>query len=349
MKHPVTWGQLLAATCSLLSHSKPSPRSKWTRPGLSEGGYYLPLHYFPVSLSLYLLLPKASVLQRLLQPAAWLLLFTSCWQEPWPSTLFTSFRAASTFCKVSNYRIRSGKLTFHSSWHVLRNRFVSYCILGMDSISWGLPAPSGPWGDRLQAGRRMHLHIYPLFWALRGEKAKYYFEESVYESLISHCHQLAQKKRSSSTKPSSEPIRWRGQEQVELQLTTPVREGQAGIKPTKCRKEGLLSAGWSYLLTGTIFMLEPAFTPLPAIANKASEVTGHYHVTPPMIFQATPRLPGQGSTKQPVQTFPGKTSDRWRELARLHSLGNTKRSFSEWEVISSFTKLKLQISLKRVK
>lgn len=194
MKHPVTWGQLLAATCSLLSHSKTSPRSKWTRPGLSEGGYYLPLHYFPVSLSLYLLLPKASVLQRLLQPAAWLLLFTTCWQEPWPSTLFTSFRAASTFCKVSNYRIRSGKLTFHSSWHVLRNRFVSYCILGMDSISWGLPAPSGPWGDRLQAGRRMHLHIYPLFWALRGEKAKYYFEESVYESLISHCHQLAQKK-----------------------------------------------------------------------------------------------------------------------------------------------------------
>lgn len=51
-------------------------------------------------------------------------------------------------------------------------------------------------------------------------------------------------------------------------------------------------------------MLEPALTPLPAIAHKASEVTGHYHVTAPMIFQATPRLPGQGSTKQPVQTFP---------------------------------------------
>lgn len=64
----------------------------------------------------------------------------------------------------------------------------------MDSISWGLPAPSGPWGDRLQAGRRMHLHIYPLLWALRGEKAKYYFEESVCESLISHCHQPALKK-----------------------------------------------------------------------------------------------------------------------------------------------------------
>lgn len=114
-----------------------------------------------------------------------------------------------------------------------------------DHTEWPPVVTRAEWTLHRPEGENRDATTHPLFYtALRGEETKYYSEEIVYESLISHCHQLWQNDFP-STKPSSQPIRPNGWEQRELQFTKPVRERLGGIQSVKCRKTGLLSAGWN--------------------------------------------------------------------------------------------------------
>lgn len=106
---------------------------------------------------------------------------------------------------------------------------------------------NGPCTGSLKVRTEIQLHTHSLFYhALHREETKYYSEEIVYESLISHCHQLWQN-GFPSTNFSSQPIRPNGWEHREVEFTKPVTERLGGIKSVKCRKTGLLSAGWNNL------------------------------------------------------------------------------------------------------